>query len=311
MTTSSEPVVGDPAVRTGDTGSDRLRRGGRWTETIGRLPATLLFSLVVLAVFLGAVAIGSVLVPQDPFQQDLLNRNVPPSAEHLAGTDNFGRDVLARLLYGARLTLMVGLGGVVSALLFGAVLGLTALAVGPWLSVPVYGLIDFIRALPDVLLALILIVALGPAISSVMIALGIAFAPFFAYVARAAWMREMAADYITVARTFGAGRLRILYRHALPNIIGAVITLAAVILPRCIVTESVLSFLGLGVSPDTPTWGRMIADGTPLFERAPHAVLIPVLALSTLTLALALLGNHLRARVDPLRADERRRRAGR
>ncbi len=310
MATSSEPVD-DPAVRTGDTGSDRIRRGGRGMDTIRRLPATLLFSLVVLAVFLAAVALGSVLIPQDPFEQDLLNRNVPPSLEHLAGTDNFGRDVLARLLYGAKLTLMVGLGGVVSALVFGAVLGLTALAVGQWLSVPVYGLIDFIRALPDVLLALILIVALGPAISSVMIALGIAFAPFFAYVARAAWMREMAADYITVARTFGAGRLRILYRHALPNIIGAVITLVAVILPRCIVTESVLSFLGLGVSPDTPTWGRMIADGTPLFERAPHAVLIPVLALSTLTLALALLGNHLRARVDPLRADERRRKTDR
>ena len=305
MTTPTESVGGQ-AVGTGTPGADRRRCG---TRSAGRLPAGVLFGLTVVGLFLLAVLVGASPLTGDPFAQDLLARNQPPNADHWAGTDNFGRDVLDRALYGAQLTLIVGLGGVISALLFGAVLGLLALAAGPWLAGPVYGMVDFVRALPDVLLALVLIVALGPAISSVVIALGIAFSPFFAYVARAAWRREMAADYITVARTFGASRLRILYRHALPNIVGAVVTLAAVILPRCIVTESVLSFLGLGVSPDTPTWGRMIADATPLFERAPHAVLIPVIALSLLTLSLALLGNHLRARLDPLRAGEPRGRS--
>ena len=266
-----------------------------------RVPIGFAVSLSILTILVVAIVLGAVLATESPFDQDLLNRNQPPSVEHWLGTDNFGRDILARMLYGAELTTIVGIGGVISALMIGAVLSLIALAAGSWLAAPVFGLIDFIRALPDVLLALILVVALGPALSSVVIALGIAFSPFFAYVSRAVWRREMAADYITVARTFGAGRLRILYRHALPNMAGALITMAAVILPRCIVTESVLSFLGLGVSPDTPTWGRMIAEATPLFERAPHAVLIPVLALSLLTLSLALLGNHLRALLDPLR----------
>lgn len=310
MTTPSQ-TVDERAIGTGGiSGSGLPRDDGQPIRRMGRLPSHVWFSLGVLALFVAAVVIGALPIVDDPFAQNLLNRNQPPGADHWAGTDNYGRDVFARMLYGARLTLIVGLGGVVCALVFGAGLGLFALAVGRWLATLVFGLIDFVRALPGVLLALILIVALGPAISSVVIALGIAFSPFFAYVARAAWRREMAADYITVARTFGAGRLRILYRHALPNIIGAVITLAAVILPRCIVTESVLSFLGLGVSPDTPTWGRMIAEATPLFERAPHAVLIPVFALSLLTLALALLGNYLRARFDPLRAGDRKPGAG-
>lgn len=304
--TSDGRVTADCGSRTGPAGPGYPGHGGRRTGPVRRPPAGLLVGLAILAAFLVAVVAGAMPGAGDPFAQDLLNRNLPPSAAHWAGTDNFGRDVLARMLHGAQLTLIVGLGGVVSAFLFGAVLGLVALAAGPWLTMPVYGMIDFIRALPNVLLALVLIVALGPALSSVVIALGIAFSPFFAYVARAAWRREMAADYVTVARTFGAGRLAILWRHALPNILGALITLVAVILPRCIVTESVLSFLGLGVSPDTPTWGRMIADATPLVERAPHAVFVPVVALSLLTLALALLGNHVRRRLDPLRAGDPR-----
>ena len=292
-----------------DARAGRPPRNAVGLRRLGDLPVGLLFSLGIIAIFLIAVVLGSLSFGQDPFEQDLLGRNELPSLDHWAGTDNFGRDVFGRLLYGARLTLIVGLGGVACSLLLGAGLSLLALSIGRWLVMPVFALIDFIRTLPGVLLALVLVVALGPAVSSVVIALGIAFSPYFAYVARAAWRREMAADYITVARVFGAGRLRVLYRHALPNIVGALITLAAVILPRCIVTESVLSFLGLGVSPDTPTWGRMIAEATPLFERAPYAVVVPVVALSLLTLALALLGNRLRKRVDPLRADGARRRS--
>ncbi len=291
-TRSGYPGPGRPTIEQGSGGRAR------------RLPFSLLFGLAIVTLFVLAALFGPMLDGQDPFSQDLLNRNQGPSPAHWAGTDNFGRDVLSRLLYGARLTLIVGAGGVICALIVGAGLSLTALAIGPWLAAAVFGFIDFIRALPGVLLALILIVALGAGLSSVVIALGIAFSPFFAYIARAAWRREMAADYVTAARTLGASRLRILYRHAMPNIGGALITLAAVILPRCIVTESVLSFLGLGVSPDTPTWGRMIADAVPLVERAPHAVLVPVFCLSLLTLALALLGNHVRAAVDPLRAGD-------
>ncbi|WP_207795639.1 ABC transporter permease [Phyllobacterium zundukense] len=301
------------------TGNETKRAGGasrvlglpgaasNWTRRIFKLPRGLIASLVIIVLFLAMAAVGPQLIAHDPFQQHLLSRNVGPSSDFWFGTDNYGRDVFARLIHGARLTLAVGLGGTVTALFLGAFIGLAALATGRWIAVPVFGVIDFIRSLPDVLFALILVVAVGPGLSSVTLALGVSFAPYFAYVARAAWKREMAADYVIAAKTLGASRWRILYRHALPNVIGALVTLAAVILPRCVVTESVLSFLGLGASPDTPTWGRMISDATPLFERAPHAAIVPVFALSIVTLALALLANHVRALVDPLRSGTQER----
>jgi len=135
----------------------------------------------------------------------------------------------------------------------------------------------------------------------VIIALGISFAPVFARVVRATYQREAAMAYLAAARTFGAGPVRAAFRHILPNIAGALITQLAIIAPRCIVAESVLSFLGLGVSPETPTWGRMIATGMMGIEEAPHAVLAPVLALSLLTLGLSLLGDTLRLAWDPMR----------
>jgi ABC-type dipeptide/oligopeptide/nickel transport system permease subunit len=174
-------------------------------------------------------------------------------------------------------------------------------AVGRWPSFLVFGAFDMVRAMPSILLALTLMVALGIGIWPLILALGVAYAPHMALVARAAWRRESSAGYVAAAKVMGAPPLATIWRHVLPNIGGALVTQAAIIMPRAITTESVLSFFGLGVSPETPSWGRMISGAARFAESAPHAVLAPVLALCVVTLGFALLGDRLRLALDPLR----------
>ncbi len=259
------------------------------------LPAAIL--LVIVAVALAAPMIA----PFDPLDQDLLALNQPPGPEHWLGTDHIGRDVFSRLVMGARTTLLVGFGGAFAAFVFGAGFGLIALSLGRVSEAILFGAIDLVRAMPGVLLALLLIVALGEGVGPVTIALGISFAPFFAYVARAIYHREAAKDYVAAARLFGGDPLHVLRVHLAPNLIGGLVTQAAILLPRCIVTESVLSFLGLGSSPDAPTWGRMVAEASRYIELAPHAILAPVLAIVLLTLSLSFFGDTVRRKLDPLR----------
>lgn len=278
----------------------RVRRGGIAASVAAG--AALVLSLIVLAALFGPP-----LLAQDPFAQDLLARNAAPDGAHWLGTDHLGRDVLARLLIGARLSLAVGIAAMLTALLLGGGLGLLAAALGGVADTLFFGFVDLVRTMPGILLALVLLVALGSGLAPLILALGITFAPFFARVARATYQREAASDYVAASRAFGCGALRILRRHILPNVAGAFVTLGAIILPRCIVTESVLSFLGLGSAPDTPTWGRMIAQAARYVELAPHAVAAPVTVLSLLTLSLAILGDRLRVRVDPRRRAPRRR----
>lgn len=261
----------------------------------------------VAAALIAIVAIAAPLIARyDPLDQDLLALNEAIGSEHWLGTDHIGRDVFSRLVVGARITLMVGIGGAAAAFAIGAGLGLVALAFGRASETIVFGVIDLIRAMPGMLLALLLIVAMGSGVGPVTLALGISFAPLFAYVARAAYKREMAQDYVRASRIFGGGRLHVLTLHVVPNLAGVLVTQAAIILPRCVVTESVLSFLGLGSSPDAPTWGRMVADASRYIELAPHAILAPVLAIIALTVSLSLVGDEVRRRLDPLRLTRRK-----
>lgn len=257
--------------------------------------ATILGLALLFALF------GPGLVPHDPLVQELAARNAPPDALHWLGRDHLGRDILARLAAGTRISLAVALGATLLALLLGAGLGLVAEALGRWPSFLVFGAFDMVRAMPSILLALTLMVALGIGIWPLILALGVAYAPHMALVARAAWRRESSAGYVAAAKVMGAPPLATIWRHVLPNIGGALVTQAAIIMPRAITTESVLSFFGLGVSPETPSWGRMISGAARFAEAAPHAVLAPVLALCVVTLGFALLGDRLRLALDPLR----------
>lgn len=285
------------------------RRSGRVAEaTLGapprlRRPGSLPLALgcALLGAVLLAALLGPALLPHDPLTQQVAARNTPPDALHWLGRDHLGRDILARLLEGARISLGVALGATLLALLLGAGIGLAAEASGRVPAFLVFGAFDMVRALPSILLALTLMVALGTGTGPVVLALGIAYAPHLGAVARAAWQREMAAGYVAAASVLGASRLETLWRHVAPNIAGALVTQAAIVMPRAITTESVLSFFGLGVSPETPSWGRMIAGATRFAEAAPHAIAAPVVALCLVTLGFALLGDGLRLRLDPLR----------
>ncbi|QCI68336.1 ABC transporter permease [Phreatobacter stygius] len=263
----------------------------------------LVLACAVIAVMVAAALAAPVIAIQSPLDQDLLAINRAPDGEHLLGTDNLGRDVFARLVVGARTTLAIGTLGTLFAFALGAGLGLLAMVFGRVTETMLFSVIDLIRALPGTLLALLLVVALGSGPAPVIAALGLSFAPLIAYVARAAYRREVARDYIRAARSFGGSRLHLLTRHILPNLAGTLVTQVAIILPRSIVTESVLSFLGLGSSPDAPTWGRMIADASRFIEQAPHAILCPMAALLLVTLSLSVIGGALRRRLDPTRGD--------
>lgn len=268
-------------------------------------PPTTVIAAAVVAIIVAAAIAAPWLTDQSPLDQDLTAMNRGPSAEHWLGTDVLGRDVFARLVWGARTTLTVGALGTAVAFLLGAGVGLAAISFGRVTEVIWFGAIDLVRALPATLLGVILIVALGSGFTPVIIALGLSYAPLIALVARAAHAREAARDYVVAARSFGGGRLHVLIHHILPNLAGTLVTQAAIVLPRSIVTESVLSFLGLGSSPDEPTWGRMVADASRFIEKAPHAIVVPVVALVALTAALSILGDDLRRRLDPTRAASR------
>lgn len=251
---------------------------------------------------LGLALLGPWLAPLDPLDQDLLTLNQPPDPVHWLGTDHLGRDVFSRLLAGTGTTLAVAALGTALSLLLGGLAGLVLNGLGrgaEWLG---FSFIDTLRGLPPLLLGLVALAATGPGLSPLVLALALSYAPLFAHVARTARRREEAADYVCAAVVSGAGPWRVLARHILPNAAGPLVTLAAITLPRCVVTESVLSFLGLGAAPDAPTWGRMAADAARMAEAAPHALLVPVAAIALATAACAALGNAVRRRVDPRRA---------
>ncbi|MDB5529248.1 MAG: transporter permease [Devosia sp.] len=262
----------------------------------GHSPLTVLAYIIVTVALVVAVA-GPWLITQDPlmFSADV---NMPPGNGHILGTDDAGQDVYSRLVVGTGLSLFYGASAALVALVIGSVIALLAMALGRPTEIALFAFIDLIRALPGILFALACIVAFEPGVGSVVLALGVSFAPNFALITRATYLQQMAQPYTSAAKVLGAGRLRIALVHVLPNIAGALITQFAMILPRCIVSESVLSFLGLGVSPETPTWGRMIASATSYIEEAPHAALAPIIALSLVTFALAIVGNSIRKRFN-------------
>ncbi|MCW2271845.1 ABC transporter permease [Pseudomonas sp. JUb96] len=253
---------------------------------------------------LGTAVLIALLAPllatQDPYAQSLLARNLAPSAQHWLGTDSFGRDILARLVAGTRLTLLVAVAATCIAFMGGVGLGLIGCLAGGITRTVIYAGFDMILTLPAILLSLALMVALGVGTSSVILAVGIAFMPLFAYVTRAVYERESAAGYVTAARVIGVSPLAIAWRHVMPNAIGTLLTQIAIVMPRAITTESVLSFFGMGVAPDVPTWGRIIASAAGFAEQAPLSLLFPVLALALTTLSLSMVGNRMREHFDPL-----------
>jgi peptide/nickel transport system permease protein len=270
--------------------SEAARRFLRHRLAVGGLALILL--LIALALAARQVA------PHDPIRQDLPHALAGPSLEFPLGTDEFGRCILSRILFGARLSLLVG----VIATAIGAGAGiLCGLAAGyfPRLDAPVMRTMDVLLAFPSILLAIAVVAALGPSLVNVMIAVGVRSIPSFARLARAMVLSLKELEFVQGATALGASHARVLFRHILPNSVSPLLVFSSMQIATAILLAAILSFLGLGVQPPTPEWGKMVSDGRAYLMEAPHVSLFPGLAIFVAVMGFNCLGDGLRDALDP------------
>lgn len=255
--------------------------------------ATVVLLLVIVALFAPAVA------PYDPLAVNSSALLQPPSADHWLGTDPLGRDLLSRIIYGARISLQLGLIAVSIAAVSGTLLGLTGGFYRGWFDLVVVAGIDILLAFPSILLALAITFALGISLTNLMIAVGVAAIPTYVRVVRSTVLSIKENLYVEAARVSGCTDFRIIMRHILPNALGPIIVLSTLGVASAILSGSALSFLGLGTKPPTPEWGVMLAEGRSFMLNAPWMTTFPGIAIMITVLAINLLGDGLRDALDP------------
>lgn len=257
-------------------------------------------SLIIIAALLVCALAAPWLAPADPAGQELPRRLTTPGAQNWLGMDELGRDVLSRLIYGARISVQVGVSVVAVSLLVGLLIGSVAGYYGGLLDrfINLF-VINSLQAFPGILLALAIVAFLGPGLGKLIFALCIGGWIGYARLVRGEVLKARERDYVQAARALGVGDVRLLVRHIWPNIIAPVIVQAAIGLGGAILAEATLSFLGLGVPPPAPSWGSMLNDGRAHLFDAPHLVIFPALAVMLAVLAFNFLGDALRDRLDP------------
>ena len=285
-------------VRTHRDVQQQSQRATRLRAFATRHWAALLGGGVFAFVLLIAV-LAPVLSPYDPALQNVPIRLNGPSMAHPFGTDDFGRDTLSRIIWGARPIVLVGLSSVVISLLVGALLGMLAGFFGGWIDNAIMRVIDVMLSFPIMLLAILIVATLGPGLTNTIIAIAFAQIPLFARLVRALVLSIAKNDYIDAARVLGVGQSRIMWRHILPNLIGSTIVQATAALALAIGYSAALSFLGLGVQPPTADWGVMISDGRRLIFSNPLVPFIPGAAITATVVGLNFLGDGLRDWFDP------------
>ena len=264
-----------------------------------RKPLGALGGLVILALVLTAVFADS-LATHDPIRTDAEHTLAHPTRSHWLGTDNLGRDIYSRIVYGARVSLMVGLGATLLGAALGAVIGLLSGYVGGWLDLFAQRLMEILQGLPLLILALVMAAALKPSIENVIIAISVPIIPMAERVIRGSVLAIREFAYIESARALGVGHMAIAFRHILPNAIGPFIVLTTAQFGSAILVEAALSFLGLGVPEPWPSWGRMLSISAAEFaQKAPWVVIFPGAAISLVVFASNLLGDALRDTLDP------------
>lgn len=265
-----------------------------------RLSATGWIGLIIVGATVLAAVVSLVWTPYDPLLAIPTERLAGSSAEHLLGTDRFGRDVLSRLLVGAQITLFVGIIAVAISAAIGVPLGISAgMRQGKFLDSLVMRSADLLLAFPALLLAIIAGAVWGPSTLTAMIAIGVAGIPSFARVARSGALQVMSQDFIAAARVSKVSEFQIAYRHVFPNISGLVIVQSSVYFALAILAEAALSYLGLGTAPPAASWGRMLQDAQSLLAVNPTLTLWPGLAIALTVLGFNLLGDGLRDILDP------------
>lgn len=280
------------AVARRDTrGGKALRRF--LANRLGVAGAFIVLAFVVMAVFAPAIA------PYDPASQSLLARRQPPNAQYLLGTDEFGRDILSRIIFGARVSLTVALASVGIGLVLGSFLGSIAGYLGGLVDSVVMRIMDLFLAFPYLLLAIVIVSALGPGMMNTILAIGVWTVPAFARVARSAVLQLKERDFVSAALALGAKEERVLRVHLIPNFGATLVVYASLYLAYAILMESALSFLGLGVQPPRASWAGMISNGRNYITSAPHIATIPGVAIALAVLGFNLLGDALRDVYDP------------
>lgn len=266
--------------------------------------ATSWVGLCLLALLVLGAILAPLLAPHDPIDQDILNRLKGPSFLYPLGTDNYGRDILSRLLFGARISLSISVAAVFVATIIGGSIGLLAGYFGGRLDLVMMQAMDVLLALPSLILGLILVAMLGPSMMNLIIAIAVGFIPAFARIARSPTIAVKQRDYIEAGRALGFSDMRLMGLHILPNIVPQILVLSTMWLASAIRIEASLAFLGLGARPPTPTWGGMIQDGFEHILDSPWLCLWPSLAILSVVFALNLMGDGLRDAIDPRLREE-------
>jgi peptide/nickel transport system permease protein len=255
-------------------------------------------AVIILLLILLAL-VGPTLSPHDPIDIDMEARLEPPSLEHPFGTDDFGRDVLSRVLSGAWVSLQVGIIAVSISMVVGVLLGAISGYYGGWLDEVTMRLMDVLFAFPAILLAIAILAALGPGIRNAMIAIGIVYTPIFARITRGSVLTVREQVYVKAARAIGCRDRRILFLHILPNVMAPIIVETTLSLAFAILAEAALSFLGLGTQPPDPSWGRMLSESRGFIQDAPWLGFFPGLAIMFTVMGFNFLGDGLRDALDP------------
>ena len=277
------------------------RPRGMWHDVFRRLRRHRLamFGAAILLITVFLAIFGPSLLIYDPTTMDFSARFAPPSPSHLFGTDDFGRDIFTRIVYGSRVSLEVGIIAVGIAATVGSLLGMFAGYGNRWLDEIIMRSMDVLYAFPAILLAIAIMAALGKGVGNAMIAIGVVYIPIFARIARGSVLSARNEDYILAARALGAGDGRILFRHILPNILSPIIVETTLSLAFAILAEAALSFFGLGTQPPDPSWGRMLSEGRSYFRQSAWMGIFPGVAIMLVVMGFNFLGDGLRDALDP------------
>jgi peptide/nickel transport system permease protein len=287
----------DVLARAGRQQKIRSQWGLMWQRLIANRLAVAGGIIVVLMIVISLAA--PLLAPQDPIEMELSDKLLPPSRDHFFGTDEFGRDVYSRVIWGGRISLRVGVIAVSIGMIVGSVVGLFAGYFGRWFDMVSQRVIDVMLAFPDLILALAIVAVLGPSLSNVMIAIGIGSIPVYARVMRGQVLGLREKEYVESARAAGAGHMRLIFRHILPNALSAVVVMGTLGIASAILAGAGLSFIGMGAQPPTPEWGAMLANGRSFLRHEWWIATFPGIFIALIVLGFNLFGDGLRDALDP------------